>query len=86
MTVDADVDDEIELKYKLYTPAGKLSTGNTSPQGYTSSNKIDISSDYTAADIFGWGSSQSGHWAAGTYKFEIYYADRCIGVKTFTIY
>lgn len=86
MTVDANVNDDIELKYKLYTPSGKLSTGTSSPSGYSSSGEVEISSYDTSAEIFGWGYSQSGHWAAGTYKFEIYYADRCIGVKTFTIY
>ena len=82
MTVDANVNDDIELKYNLYTP----STGTSSPSGYSSSGEVEISSYDTSAEIFGWGYSQSGHWAAGTYKFEIYYADRCIGVKTFTIY
>ena len=86
MTVDANVNDDIELKYNLYTPSGKLSTGTSSPRGYSSSGEVEISSYDTSAEIFGWGYSQSGHWAAGTYKFEIYYADRCIGVKTFTIY
>lgn len=85
-TVDISDSKTIELKYKLFTPSGILSTGDSSPKGYTTTGKIYVSSSTTKANIFGWGRDTSGNWGAGTYKFEIYYNDRCIGIKSFKIY
>lgn len=34
----------------------------------------------------GWGSKYQGHWTAGDYRYEVWYGDKCLGVKHFTIY
>lgn len=66
---------------------GELKTGNTSPTGYSFSNKVTISG--TSSQTFylsGWGSNTAGHWSAGSYRFEVWYGDYCVGSKDFKVY
>ena len=76
----------ITLKVKLYTPDGSLSRGNTSPSGYSNETQIYINAGEQSATLIGWGGSSMGHWRAGKYRYEIWYNNRCIGMKEFTIY
>ena len=70
---------------KLYKN-GTLSTGTSSPTGYTYSSKVTISgSSSQVFTLAGWGSSTAGHWSMGEYRFEIWYGDYCIGSKTFQV-
>ncbi|MBQ4405707.1 MAG: zinc ribbon domain-containing protein [Bacteroidales bacterium] len=34
----------------------------------------------------GWGNKTKGHWTPGDYRYEVWYGDRCLGVKCFTVY
>jgi len=79
--------ESITLYVKLYNASGALSTGNSSPLGYSFFRTITISSgeDNTVC-LNGWGSGSKGHWAKGTYRFEFWYGDMCLKAKTFTIY
>lgn len=74
-----------EVYVKLYKD-GSLRTGNSSPKGYSYSNKITLSDNSSQVlYLSGWGSTTSGHWSAGEYRFEIWYGDYCIGSKTFKV-
>lgn len=77
----------ITLKIKWYNPDGTLSTGDSSPSGYSQQKSIYVysSSNYTET-LSGWGYKTKGHWGKGTYKIEIWYRDACLKAKTFTIH
>lgn len=82
--VDAKEEGKYDLYIKFYTPNG-LSTGNTSPAGYSYKVSVSMESGFRSYVIIGWGGSDSGHWKSGDYRFEFYYKDRMIGEKEFTI-
>lgn len=70
---------------KLYKD-GSLQTGSSSPDGYSYSNTVTISgSSNKTITLPGWGSTNSGHWSTGKYRFEVWYGDYCMGSKSFSI-
>lgn len=70
---------------KLYKN-GSLTTGTSSPSGYSYSSKVTISGNSSQVfTLSGWGSKTAGHWSTGEYRFEIWYDDYCIGSKTFKV-
>lgn len=74
------------LKVKFFNSQGTLSTGTTSPAGYSYSNDNYIYNGKNTMTLSGWGSKNKGHWNAGNYKIEIWYKDKCLSSKSFTIY
>lgn len=73
------------IHIKLYKD-GELRTGSSSPAGYSYSHTMYLSGASTQVIALpGWGSNTSGHWSIGTYRFEIWYGDYCLGSKTFKI-
>lgn len=79
--------ENITLYAKLYGPSGTLQTGSSSPNGYTFSNNMTISSgEENSYVLLGWGGSNKGKWGRGTYRYEIWYGNICLKSKTFTIY
>lgn len=79
--------EEITLNVKLYGISGTLQTGSNSPRGYTYSDNMTISSgSNNTYTLKGWGRSNEGNWSSGTYRYEIWYGNICLGAKTFTIY
>lgn len=66
---------------------GIMKSGSTSPKGYTFSYRINISASSTSTTITlpGWGSTTSGYWKVGEYRYEIWYGDYCVGSKSFYI-
>lgn len=74
------------LYIKLYKPNGQLSTGSSSPSGYSYSTSLYIITGNNNSTLGGWGSSTRGHWDRGTYRIEIWYSGKCLKTKTFTIY
>lgn len=74
------------LKVKFFNSQGTLSTGTTSSAGYSYSNDIYIYTGKNTMTLSGWGSKNKGHWNAGNYKIEIWYKDKCLSSKSFTIY
>lgn len=66
---------------------GSLSTGSSSPSGYSYSYTISMTGKSSQIiELSGWGSNTAGHWNAGDYRFEVWYGDYCIGSKNFKIY
>ena len=74
------------LKVKFFNSQGTLSTGTTSPAGYSYSNDNYIYNGKNTMTLSGWGSKNKGHWSAGNYRIEIWYKDKCLSSKSFTIY
>lgn len=77
--------ENIDLNVKLYTPSG-MSTGSSSPHGYSYSTSIYVYSGENTATLSGWGGALRGYWSSGTYRFEIWYNNVCLRARSFTIY
>ncbi len=74
------------LKVKFFNSQGTLSTGTTSPAGYSYSVDNYIYTGKNTMTLSGWGSNNKGHWNTGNYRIEIWYKDKCLSSKSFTIY
>ena len=73
--------------YIKYTdPSGYVSTGDTSPQGYSTDFDVELKPfEMTEYTSYGWGNETKGHWSPGNYKVEIFFKNKCIGSKNFII-
>lgn len=71
---------------KIFNQYGSLSTGSSSPSGYSYSTSFYVSTGQNTSQLSGWGSSTKGHWSSGTYRIEIWYNNSCVKSKSFTIY
>lgn len=76
----------INLKIKWYTPSGAISTGDSSPSGFSQQESLYVYSGSNTEKLRGWGNKTKGHWGKGTYRIEIWYENICLKAKTFTIY
>jgi hypothetical protein len=75
--------DTYTITIKLYQN-NKLYTGKSTDYTYT--NDISVSGQSgQVISLTGWGSSTSGFWPAGNYRFEIWYGDYCLGSKSFKV-
>ena len=75
--------------YTVYVKLYKdnvLETNNSSPENYTYSTSVSINgSDSQVLHLSGYGSKKSGTWGIGTYRYEVWINDYCIGSKTFKV-
>ena len=75
--------------YTVYVKLYKdnvLETNNSSPENYTYSTSVSINgSDSQVLYLSGYGSKKSGTWGIGTYRYEVWINDYCIGSKTFKV-
>lgn len=79
----SNFDDKIYVK--IIGPSG-LSTGSSSPDGYSFSKDIFVPRyKATRLSMPGWGSDEEGNWPAGNYKVEYWYNGNCIGERNFKI-
>lgn len=67
---------------KFFYPSGMLSDNDTSPSGYTYFQSVNIKEGWNEVILSGWGGSNLGFFHPGTYVFEIWYNERCIGKKS----
>ena len=80
-------DGEIELNIKLYSMNGIQKRGDSSPQGCTYTEEIQIFKNGSRTyRLSGWGSETKGHWNSDTYRIEIWYKDICLKKHNFTIH
>jgi hypothetical protein len=78
----------ITLKVKFYA-ANRLSTGsgNDYHSDYSYSNTVNIYAyKYSTFEFNGWGHTDGSPWPSGDYRYEVWYGDKCIGVKHFKVY
>ncbi len=75
----------ITLYSKLFKN-GVLSTGTSSPSGYSSSFTLTVNRGSNIAYGTGWGNKTRGHWSSGQYRYELWYNDMCLKALDFTIY
>lgn len=77
----------VTLYLKLYTPAGSLSTNDSSPSGYSFARSISVSrGSENTSYLIGWGGKTKGFWSKGTYRWGVWYGTVCLKTKIFTIY
>lgn len=75
--------------YTVYVKLYKdnvLETNNSSPENYTYSTSVSINgSESQVLYLSGYGSKKSGTWGTGTYRYEVWINDYCIGSKIFKV-
>lgn len=76
----------INLKIRWYRPNGTMSSGDSSPSGFSQQKSLYVYSGSNTETLQGWGNKTKGHWEKGTYRIEIWYENVCLKAKTFTIY
>ncbi|MDR2194418.1 MAG: hypothetical protein LBP19_08140 [Treponema sp.] len=74
-----------ELYIKIFHPNGALSTGTSSPDGYSFSSSFYINAGSGTERTTGWGGATPGHWRRGTYRIELWYKNSRMAESTFTI-
>ncbi len=77
---------EDDIYVKIIAPGG-LSTGSSSPAGYSFKYPVSLS-PYEVSEVTmnGWGSDVQGNWSAGDYSVEYWYRGKCIGKRDFTVF
>ena len=78
-------DESVSLDIKLYTPFG-LSRGSSSPPDCSWTESYLFSEGSNTQSFQGWSGVSNGHWTNGTYRYEFWYGNVCLGAKDFTIY
>lgn len=59
---------------------------SSSPENYTFSQSIVLNGQSVQVEtLLGWGSTNAGTWSQGSYRYEVWYNNYCIGSKTFRI-
>ncbi len=71
---------------KLYKDNILQRNSSSSPDDCTFSYSVTISgSSNQIIGLSGWGSNNAGQWGIGTYRYEVWYNDYCIGSKKFKV-
>lgn len=71
---------------KLYKDNFLQRNTSSSPEDYTYSYSVTISgSSNQTIELSGWGSNNAGQWSIGTYRYEVWYNNYCLGSKKFKI-
>lgn len=74
------------LYVKLYKDNVLQRNSSSSPENYTYSHSITVSSTSSQVKTLpGWGAKTAGRWAQGSYRYEVWINDYCIGSKTFKV-
>lgn len=76
-----------DIYVKLYLPNGTLSTGSTSPAGYSYKSSLYLSANSTnkMLELTRWGTDSGGYFDRGWYRFEVWYNSGCIGTASFFV-
>ena len=71
---------------KLYKDNVLQRNTSSSPEDCTFSYSVTINgSSNQTVKLSGWGSNNAGQWGIGTYRYEVWYNDYCLGSKTFKV-
>lgn len=85
LNVEVDASGTYDVYVKFYTPTG-MSTGSSSPSGYSYTSRVSMSQGNNYYYLDGWGGKDKGHWKEGDYRFEFYYNSQQVGEYSFTIH
>lgn len=83
--VTTTIEGKYDIYVKFYSPNG-LSTGTSSPAGYSYKNTISLSKNESAYFLSSWGNDTPGFWSSGNYRIEFYYDGNLLYTKSFTVY
>lgn len=85
LTIYSLIEGDATFFVKFYAPYG-LSEGNTSPSGYSFSDEHKLSKfQEQTVYLSGWGNKVKGNWRSGSYRIEIWFKDKFLYEKKFTI-
>lgn len=71
---------------RLYKDNVLQRNASSSPESYTFSRSVTLNGNSSQVEaLSGWGSKKAGTWTQGSYRFEVWYNDYCIGSKTFKV-
>lgn len=71
---------------KLYKNNVLQRNASSSPEDCTFSYSVTIDgSGHQTIGLSGWGADKAGQWSAGTYRYEVWYNDYCLGSKKFKV-
>lgn len=71
---------------RLYKDNVLQRNASSSPENYTFSRSVTLNGNSSQVEtLSGWGSKNAGTWTQGSYRFEVWYNDYCIGSKTFKV-
>lgn len=76
----------VTLYQKLFKPDGRLSTGTSSPSGYSTKTEVYLYEGSNIVELQGWGNERMGHWSSGWYRYEVWYNGKCLASESFYIY
>ena len=86
LTIETSTEGTYEIYVKAYDADWKLATDSSSPDGYTYKGSVSISNRTKEYSLSGWGSSKTGFWKKGKWRFEFFYNERHLFTKEFFIY
>ena len=85
ITYNCTTSGSYDIYVKLYDANGKLSTGKSSPSGYSHVNSGVSLYSSGSKKLMGRGNKTSGTWSAGNYRFEFYYEGVLLYTHRFTV-
>ena len=79
--------EDITLYIRFYKSGKSYEYSANSPSGYTYSTSIYVySGSGNTASLRGWGSNSGNSWRKGQYRCEVWYNNRCLYSRNFTVY
>lgn len=78
----------ITLKNKFYRTGKNMANYNANwiHEGNYECTLTTSAYKSSSCELNGWGYPKDGYWQNGDYRYEIWYGDKCLGVKYFTVY
>jgi cell division protein FtsL len=70
---------------KCFSPDGTMSTGTSSPKGFSQSALHYLSEGDNQLVLEGWGNKSKGYWKKGKYRLELWCKGKCVFSKNFKI-
>lgn len=74
-----------DIYVKFYKGNGTMSTGDSSPSGYSYKCTVNMEEGTHTYVLDGWGGKTAGFWSSGTYRFEFYYDGTKVGEKEIVV-
>jgi serine/threonine protein kinase len=71
---------------KIIDPHGRISQGDSSPQGYSYKSSLTINYGKNSNEIGGWGNDQGSSYISGEYRYEIWHNNNRIFSSRFRVY